>query len=92
MNELPISSFQRAILLTHGTKARLTMRVHVVEEFEAQPVWEGEVLVFALDGHPTADICYAWEVNGKVTAVLHEPPVDSPQAAVRAAIVTDSRE
>ena len=29
---------------------------------------------------------YAWSVDGRVTAVLHEGPVDSPQAAVRTAI------
>ena len=49
---------------------------------------KGEVLVFGLLDHPTAPKCYAWEVDGEVTAVLHEAPVDSPQAAVRAAIAT----
>ena len=49
------------------------------------------MLVFTLKRHPTARICYAWEVDGQVTAVLHEPPVDSPLAAVRAAIVAEHR-
>lgn len=91
MNELPISSFKRAIRATHGTQSRLIERVHVFEEFEGQPVWEGEVLVFELLDHPTAPKCYAWQVDGTVTAVLHETPVDSPQAAVRAAIVATQR-
>ena len=50
------------------------------------------MLVFELEGHQTATLCYAWEVDGKVTAVLHEPPVNSSLAAVRAAIVAESRE
>ena len=45
------------------------------------------MLIFELEGHASSRLCYAWEVDGKVMAVLHEPPVDSPQAAVRAAIV-----
>ncbi len=91
MNELPISSFQRAILHTHGAKARLLRRQRVNERFEGEPVWERDVLVFRLEGHPTARFCYAWEVDGKVTAVLHEPPVDTPLAAVRAAIVAGEK-
>ena len=47
------------------------------------------MLVFDLLDHPTAQYCYAWEVDGRVTAVLHEGPVDSPLAAVRAAIISD---
>ena len=31
--------------------------------------------------------CYAWEVDGEVTAVLHTGPVESPQDAVRASIM-----
>ena len=91
MNELPISSFEHAIQVTHGAKARLIARVRVDEYFGKQPVWEGEVLVFTLKGHPTAHFCYAWEVDGRVTAVLHEPPVGTPQAAVRAAIAAEHR-
>ncbi len=45
------------------------------------------MLVFELLDRPTASRCYAWEVDGEVTAVLHEGPVDSPQAAVRASIL-----
>ncbi len=46
------------------------------------------MFVFTLKGHPTK-VCYAWEVDGRVTAVLGEPPIDSPLAAVRAAIVAE---
>ena len=91
MNDQPIATFQKAIRATHGVEAELASRERVHETYEGETVWEGEVLVFELQGHPTALRCYAWEVDGRVTAVLHEPPVDSPVAAVRAAIVYDDR-
>ena len=91
MNEISEAEFQHAIFQTHGAKAQFLYREPVIEEFEGETVWEGEVLVFLLD-HPTASFCYAWEVDGKVTAVLHKPPVDSPLTAVRAAIVQKHRE
>ncbi len=86
MNELPIRAFVEAIRHSHGATARFLDRVAVHEQFEGKTVWQGGVLVFDLRGHPTARKCYAWSVDGRVTAVLHEGPVDSPQAAVRAAI------
>ena len=87
MNQAPLSEYIRAIGVTHGSESQLIERVHVDERFKGQPVWEGTVFVFSLKDHPTAHLCYAWEVDGRVTAVLHKPPVDSPVAAVRAAIV-----
>ncbi len=86
MNEAPIGVFQEAIQATHGAKAELAGREHVHEQFEGQTVWIGEVLIFALEGHASAIRCYAWEVDGQVTAVLHTGPVDSPVNAVRASI------
>jgi hypothetical protein len=55
------------------------------------------VHVFDLAGHPKASRAYAWSspIEGstkrKFYAVLHVPPIDSPQKAVRASIVADSR-
>jgi len=89
MNDVPLISFQEVIQATHTAKSQFLYREPVVKEFEGETVWEGEVLIFILKGHPTAHLCYAWEVDGRVTVVLHEPPVDSPLAAVRAAIVAE---
>jgi hypothetical protein len=91
VNELPLESFQAAIHATHGGKATFLRRERVTEQFQGQTAWDGEVLVFALKQHATTSLCYAWSVDGRVTAVLHQPPVDSPQAAVRAAIVAEHR-
>lgn len=87
MNGVPISTFEQAIKTAHGARARVIERVHVEERLEGEPVWEGEVLVFELLDHSSAPRCYAWEVNGHVTAVLAGGTVDSPIAAVRAAIL-----
>ena len=89
MNEIAVSEFQHAIHETHGARSQLLTREHVVEKFEGETVWEGEVLVFDLLDHPTAQYCYAWEVDGQVTAVLHTGPVDSPVAAIRASILAE---
>ena len=89
MNEVPLHVFEDAIQATHGAKARHTGQERVVEAFEDETVWEGDVLVFELDGHPTAARCYAWSVDGEVTSVQEEPPVDSALAAVRAAIMAE---
>ncbi len=89
MNEIDVFAFQRAIRETHGSRSQLIERVSVVETFEGDTVWEGELLVFDLIDHPTAQYCYAWEVDGQVTAVLHTGPADSPVAAVRASILAE---
>ena len=90
MNELSIKGFQHAIHETHGSRSQLLTRERV-QTCEGETVWAGEVLVFGLLDHPRSSKCYAWEVDGRVTAVLHEPPVDSPLAEVRAAIAAEHR-
>jgi hypothetical protein len=71
--------------------------VPVKETFDGKTVWEGIVHVFKLNGHPRAKQAYAWSspIEGsdkrRFFAVLHQPPVTSPVAAVRAAIVAEQR-
>ncbi len=89
MNELSTKGFQHAIHETHGSRSQLLTRERVHETFEGETVWAGEVLVFGLLDHPSSSKCYAWEVDGQVTAVLHTGPVDSPVAAVRASILAE---
>jgi hypothetical protein len=69
----------------------------VREVFEGKTAWKGVVHVFDLAGHPTATRAYAWSsptegsTKRRFFAVLHQPPVDSPRAAVRAAIVAENQ-
>jgi len=85
-----------AIRHMHGCEARHVESVPIRETFQGQVVWEGEVQVFDVTGHPTATRCYAWSYatdgsKRRFVAVLHAPPVDSPIAAVRASIVADAK-
>ena len=96
--EVPISQFQQAVNGLHGCKSTHLAIIRVVEDFQGQRVWEGDVYIFALDGHPTAAKCYAWShaLEGsrgrRFVAVLHEPPIVSPRDAVKASIVAEHRE
>ena len=88
-----------AIRHLHGAEATHLESVFVRETWQGATVWEGDVEVFALAGHPTATRAYAWShaVDGgngrrRFVAVLHAPPVDSPVAAVLAAIGAEYRQ
>lgn len=91
MNQIDPKEFDAAIHAMHGATASLTARERVHEQFERQTVWEGEVLIFELSGHPTATCCYAWEVDGEITAVLAEGPIQTATDAVRASIWADGK-
>jgi hypothetical protein len=90
-----IGELKKAIRDLHGCKAEHVESVPVREEFRGQVVWEGEVEVFNIRGHPKAKRAYAWShdtENGKrYVAVLEIPPVDSANKAVKAAIVDEAR-
>jgi hypothetical protein len=95
--DLDADQLREAVELMHNCKARLVQSVPVKQSFVGQSVWEGVVQVFDLEGHPTAKRAYAWSsaVEGserrRFFAVLHAPPITSPIAAVRAAIVQEHR-
>ncbi len=91
---LPPQDLERAFLDLHGCTANHIGSMPVRETFEGQVVWEGVVQIFELEG-ATATTGYAWDhalddtEEHRVVAVLHQGPVDSPQAAVRAAIASE---
>jgi hypothetical protein len=97
MADLVTEELREAVERQHNCTARLVQSVPVKESFVGQPVWEGVVQVFDLEGHLTATRAYAWSsaVEGsnrrRFFAVLHQPPITSPIAAVRAAIVQEHR-
>lgn len=66
--------------------------VPVRETFSGQTIWEGEVEIFWLTGHPTVKRCFAWlqhEANeDRVVTVLEIPPVIGPATAVRNALTS----
>lgn len=96
MTEATREALAGAIRNLHGGEPVWIEAVPVTEVYEGELVWDGIVQVFDLANHPEADRCYAWSYeteDGKrrFTAVLHKPPVDSPETAVRAAIVAENR-
>jgi hypothetical protein len=94
-SKLMLKSLEKAIYDLHSCKAKWVESVSVKETYKGETVWEGVVSVFDLKDHPTAKRAYAWshEIEGskkrKFYAVLHQGKIDSPEKAVRAAIVKD---
>jgi hypothetical protein len=90
MNRSAIHELRDAIRLAHGCDARWVMSVAVRE-----PYWSGEVQVFQLVGHPSADRCYAWSQligpERRAHAVLNGATVQSAAEAVRATIMARER-
>lgn len=96
MQEVPIPALQDAIRNLHGCESVFVEAVPITETWQGETVWDGSVQVFDLTDHPEATRCYAWShytdddtERRRFVAVLHKPPVDSPRAAVRAAIASD---
>lgn len=93
-----IDDVQAAVEAMHSSRATLAQSVSVREAFQGQPVWEGTVHVFDLEGHPSATRAYAWSspIEGsdkrRFYAVLHLGGIRSPLDAVRAAIVAEHRQ
>jgi hypothetical protein len=81
----------------HGGNATHVESVPVKETFRGQTVWDGVVEVFDLEGNAKSTRAYAWSspIEGsdkrRIFAVLHLGGMRSPQDAVRAAIVAESR-
>jgi hypothetical protein len=92
-----IERLQMVIRQLHKCDAEHLETVPVHEVFRGKTVWDGDVEVFTVTGHPRAKRAYAWSVdentpNEKFTAVLEIPPVKSAVDAVRVAIVKESKE
>ena len=89
-------ALRRAFATLHGCEAQYAETVPVIETFQDRTVWEGDVEVFYLAGHPKASRGYAWAYDkakgSEIVAVLELPPVISPKTAVQAAIVGKMRE
>ena len=97
MTDADTNQLKQAVEHQHGGTAIFVEVLPVEETFEGRPVWEGAVHVFDLDGHPNATRAYAWSspIEGsskrRYYAVLHLGGIQSPQDAVRAAIVAENR-
>ena len=83
---------KKAVEEMHGVPAAFLEQVPVVIKLEGRIIWQGAVYTFRLSDSPLADKCYAWYSQGpekggrRVYSVLHKPPIDSPEKAVRSSI------
>ena len=94
-----LAYLQVAIQHLHKCGATWLETVPVHEVFQGKTVWQGEVEVFDLNGHPKAKRAYAWShLDGKhdertrFVAVLEIPPVVDAVTAVRVQIVKDVKD
>ena len=95
MDEAGVEALRDAIRHMHGYESKWIESVAVHETFNGKTVWEGEVQVFFLIGHPTAQRAYAWshKTDGgkrRFVAVLGVPPIASAIDAVRASIASQT--
>src|SRR5471032_3020351 len=88
-----MDELQKAVEQRGGCVAHFEQFTPVHETSFGEIVWEGDVAVFLLEGHPRARRCYAWgfpsddeAAQWKMTTVLGVAPVVSAETAVKAAI------
>ncbi len=92
--EPDLEAYQNAVEGLHGAPARFQSVHRVKETAQGEVIWEGPVYEFQVD-LPEVSTAYAWSdpVPGtdrrRFYAVLHASPADSPEKAVRAAIVSE---
>jgi hypothetical protein len=84
-----LETIQDAIGKGFKCKATHIKTVPVHLKHEGETMWEGEVEVFEIKGHPKAKRAYGWgfeteKGKAEFATVLELPPVDSPDTAVKA--------
>jgi hypothetical protein len=88
-------SAQLAVERATGSRVEHLETVPIVETFRGKTVWEGVVEVFRVLT-PPPDRAYGWAVDSpkgpEYVAVLGTPPIDSALDAVRAWIVSQTKQ
>ena len=83
-----IAKIQVAIMQLHNCGATWRASVPVHEIFQGKTLWQGDVEVYDLNGHPKAQRCYAWthgEPEEFIT-ILEIPPVTDAPSAVKVGV------
>lgn len=83
---LKIAAMRRAVQAEHGCEAEHLQSTLVHEVRDGRTLWKGQVEIFRLSGHHSADRAYAWvhREGGEMQyiSVLNLPPVTSAREAV----------
>lgn len=83
-----IARLQLTIQHLHKCGAIHRETVSVNEVFQGKTIWQGDVEVFDLTGHPKAKRAYAWSYGDpeEIITILELPPVKSAQDAVKVGV------
>jgi hypothetical protein len=83
-----LARLQTVIQHLHKCGAVHAKTVPVHEHFNGKTLWQGDVEVFDLNGHPKAKRAYGWTYGEpeEFITILELPPVDSPQSAVKVGV------
>jgi hypothetical protein len=83
-----IARLQLTVEHLHDCSAIWIKSVPVCEVFQGKTVWQGDVEVFDLTGHPKAKRCYGWSYGEpeQFITILELPPVDSAESAVKVGV------
>ncbi len=91
-----IERIKQVIFRRHQTDAQWARTVPVREFYQGKLIWEGEVEIFRISGHPKAKRCFAWlDKDGKedsdehFATVLEIPPVNGPHSAVQVSVASE---
>jgi hypothetical protein len=90
-----IDFLREVVIKFYGHPATHVETVPVNQLFEGKTARQVNVEVFDLDGHMKATQCFAWiyqdnDGRTRYTAVLKMSPVETPQDAVKAALVAQA--
>src|ERR1039458_5274553 len=97
MIEVSQDELKQAVESQYGGTATFVESVPVMEQFLGETAFSGSVAIFCLqDSTSGATRAYAWEQDRpddkkRYATALHIAPIDSPAAAVMAAIVAEAR-
>ena len=87
-NKQYIVRLQLVINQLHKCDSTHVESVPVHEIFHGETVWNGNVEVFDLTGHPKAKRCYGWTYGEpeEFITILELPPVTDAQSAVKVGV------
>jgi hypothetical protein len=92
MNRVSLGVFRKAIRDRLGANPRIRNILAVSARSEqGELLWNGEVIMFELEGHPSAQHCFAWEIADDITIVCEDEKIRSAYDAVMS-IITRKRD
>lgn len=88
-----LDNLSKAIAVMHECRCIHFGSEEIEEKHDGETVWQGQVEIFQLEGHPDTNVAYGWgwtddEDEIQFIGVLNVPPIESASDAVQAAIAS----